>query len=166
MFQLKSTAFPDGGAIPKKYTIDGEKLSPPLGWSDAPPGTKSFALTMTDSDAPPQMFPGIFVHWMVCDIPASVTSIAEGKSPRGATVLKNTFFGFGVKDMGSGYGPPWPPDKAHRYVFTLYALRVKSLGVGADADYAAFTKCILPETIAATALVGKYGPAITPMPGR
>ena len=63
-FELKSPAFTDGGALPKKYTIDGEKVSPPLEWANAPEGTRSLVLVMTDSDAPLQMFPGVIVHWV------------------------------------------------------------------------------------------------------
>lgn len=164
-FELKSPAFTDGSALPKKYTIDGEKVSPPLNWANAPEGTQSLVLMVTDSDVPPQMFPRVFVHWIVCDIPRSVSSIGEGEVPTGAKQLKNTYADFGMADFAYTYGPPWPPDKAHRYVFTLYALRSERLDLAPDIDYASFVKALLPETIASTTLVGVYGPAETPLPG-
>jgi len=169
-FSLESSAFSDGGMLPKKYTIDGESISPPLSWSNAPEGTKSFALLMTDSDIPPQ-FPGFFVHWMIYDIPSSVTSLEEGASPggklpAGVKEVPNQYGAFGMADMACGYGTCWPiGEQPHRYVFTLYALKVENLVVGIEADYTAFQKAILPETILATTLVGKYGPAEKPFPG-
>ncbi|MBA7691667.1 hypothetical protein ES703_100218 [subsurface metagenome] len=163
-FELKSPAFTDGGALPKKYTIDGEKVSPPLEWANAPEGTRSLVLVMTDSDAPLQMFPGVIVHWVVCDIPEFVNSIGEGLVPAGARQLRTTYADFGMSDFAYSYGPPWPPDKAHRYVFTLYALRSESLYLAPDIDYASFMKALLPEIIASTTLVGVYGPAETPLP--
>ena len=160
MFKLRSV-FWDGELLPRKYTIDGEGIAPPLHWEGVPPGTKSFALTMTDSDAPPQMWPGVFVHWIVYDIPAlpGQEEISQGKT------LKNNYADFGMMDKAVGYGPPWPPDKAHRYVFTLYALKCEYLLINPDANYATFWKALLPETIAATTLTGIYGPAKTPLPG-
>jgi len=170
LFRLESSAFTDGGILPKKYTVDGESISPPLSWSNAPEGTKSFALLMTDSDIPPQ-FPGFFVHWMVYDIPSSVTSLEEGASPggklpAGAKELPNQYGAFGMVDFACGYGTCWPiGEEPHRYVFTLYALKVEKLAVGTESDYIGFQKAIFPETIMATTLVGKYGPAEKPFPG-
>jgi ribose transport system ATP-binding protein len=169
-FCLESSAFSDGGMLPKKYTIDGKSISPPLKWSNPPERTKSFALLMTDSDIPPQ-FPGFFVHWMVYNIPSSVSSLDDGASPvgklpAGVKEIPNQYGAFGMADMAKGYGAPWPIGEApHRYVFTLYALKVEKLGIGTGADYTAFQKAILPETIMATTLVGKYGPAEKPFPG-
>ncbi len=164
MFTLESSAFKNGAILPKKYTIDGEKLSPPLKWDDAPGGTKSFALTVTDSDTP---MGGIFVHWILYDIPPSVKEVGEGTVPAGAKQLPNSYAAFGEMGapLASGYGPAWPPDKSHRYVFTLYALRVESLGITAVADYNTFRDAALPETLATTTLIADYGPAETPMPG-
>ncbi|MCD6153391.1 MAG: YbhB/YbcL family Raf kinase inhibitor-like protein [Syntrophobacterales bacterium] len=164
MFTLESSAFKNGDTLPKKYTIDGEKTSPPLKWEDVPKGTKSLALTVTDSDTP---MGGIFVHWILYDIPAQVKEIAEGNVPAGAKQLPNSYAAFGEMGapLASGYGPAWPPDKSHRYVFTLYALRVESLGITAAADYNAFRDAALPETLATTTLIANYGPAETPLPG-
>ena len=65
--ELKSTAFEPGGLIPAKYTCDGQDISPPLSWSDAPTGTQSLALISDDPDAPV----GTWVHWVIWNIPAS-----------------------------------------------------------------------------------------------
>ena len=169
-FCLKASAFSDEDMLPKKYTIDGESISPALSWNDAPEGTKSFALVMTDSDVPPD-FGGFFPHWILYDIPASVNSLVEGASPggtipSGAKELENAYAGFGMPDKGKGYGPPWPAgEDPHRYTFTLYALKCEKMPIDVTANYDVFSKKVLPETIAAVALVGKYGPAETPLGG-
>ena len=169
-FSQRSYAFSDGDMLPKKYTIDGESISPPLSWSDAPKGTKSFALIMTDSDVPPE-YGGFFLHWIVYDVPAKASSLPEGASPGGALPedakeLQNAYASFGMPDKGKGYGPPWPAgQEPHRYTFTLYALKCEKMPVSEDATYDTFSKKVLPETIAAVALVGKYGPAETPLGG-
>ena len=115
--KITSTAFADGQPIPAKYTCDGNDISPPLQWTNAPANTKSFALICDDPDAPM----GIWVHWVLYDLPASVTGLAED-------VAKTQFTVSGAKQgMNSwprlGYGGPCPPPgKSHRYFFKLYAL--------------------------------------------
>ena len=166
-FSIDSSAFTDGDMLPKKYTIDGDSCSPPLSWKDAPEGTKSFAVAMTDSDVPPE-FGGFFPHWILYDIPASVTSVGEAASPggtlpTGAKELDNAYSTFGMADKGKGYGPPWPlGETPHRYTFTVYALKCDNLPIAADANYDKFSKVVLPEVIAATTIVGRYGPAEKP----
>ena len=157
---LKSSAFENNGAIPKKYTIDGDKVSPPLVWSDLTPETKSYALLMEDLDVPEAMG-GVFIHWMVYDIPEGVRAFEEGKLPEGAKYVPNTYAQWGMKDF-ENYGPPWPP-ASHRYKFTLYALGVENLGV--VADYEDFMKAVRDNQIVALSLIGIYGPAETPLPG-
>ena len=73
---------------------------------------------------------------------------------------------FKVPGFGRGYGGPWPPDAAHRYVFTLYALKKNSLGVAESADYEDFARAVLPVTITTATIVGRYGPAASPLPVR
>jgi Raf kinase inhibitor-like YbhB/YbcL family protein len=125
--QLTSTAFGEGGLIPVRYTCDGENVSPPLKWSGAPAGAKSFALIVDDPDAPA----GIWVHWLVYDLPPTTTELPEGVAksqylPGGAKQGLNDF-----KHLGYG-GPCPPPGKAHRYFFKLFALdRVIELKPGA-----------------------------------
>ena len=104
---VRSPAFDEGGAIPTRYSCDGEDVSPPLAWEGAPDGTVAFALILHDPDA------GGFVHWTVADIAGSDGSAEEGESP--GIDGQN---GFGR----AGYGGPCPPSGTHRYVVTLYAL--------------------------------------------
>jgi Raf kinase inhibitor-like YbhB/YbcL family protein len=117
LMQLTSTAFSQGESIPVKYSCDDENLSPPLKWSGAPPGVKSFALIADDPDAPV----GTWVHWVVFELQPTTAELPEGlpKSqflPGGAKQGLNDF-----KHLGYG-GPCPPPGKAHRYFFKLYAL--------------------------------------------
>lgn len=119
-FTLRTNAFAEGGAIPSKYTCDGQDSSPHLAWTGAPQGTTSFALIMDDPDAPV----GTFTHWLLHDIPEATSELAEGQRPGqvGAT-LKNDF-------GRPGYGGPCPPrgHGKHRYIFTLFALDVAAIG--------------------------------------
>lgn len=115
--QLSSPAFAEGTAIPAKYTCDGKDLSPPLRWSGVPAGAKSLVLIADDPDAPA----GTWVHWVVYDLPATVSELPEdlGKSQH---VLGNAKQGLNsFKHLGYG-GPCPPPGKPHRYFFKLYAL--------------------------------------------
>ena len=114
--ELKSSAFEAGGMIPKKYTCDGQDVSPPLSWSDVPAGAKSLALIADDPDAPM----GTWVHWMAWNIPVSARVLEDNVPKRDA--LPN-----GMKQGTSdfrrvGYGGPCPPSGTHRYFFKLYAL--------------------------------------------
>ena len=81
---LTSPAFANNGAIPKQYTCEGADISPPLRWSGAPQGTKSFALIVDDPDAPDPRAPKItWVHWVVYNIPADANELAEGVAKKG-----------------------------------------------------------------------------------
>src|SRR6266403_2623490 len=131
-FTLTSTAFTDGAAIPVKHTCDGVDVSPPLAWSGAPAGTRSFALIADDPDAPA----GSWVHWVVYNLPAAVSELPENVAKvealdlGGARQGRNDF-------RRPGYGGPCPPPgPAHRYFFKLYALDVatglKARGSKAD----------------------------------
>jgi len=119
MFVLTSPAFSEGGFIGEKYTYklgrqcSGENYSPPLEWKGVPNGTQSLLLTMIDPDG------GNWVHWVLADIPADITSLAEEiGGPAIGTAGTNDFGGI-------GYGGPCPPSGTHHYVFTLYALDIK-----------------------------------------
>ncbi len=112
---ISSPVFKDNGQIHSKYTCDGEDVSPPLSWSEAPNGTKTYVLIMDDPDAPV----GVFTHWVIFNIPASENNLSENvpktdKITNGALQGKNDF---GRK----GYGGPCPPSGRHRYQFHLYA---------------------------------------------
>ncbi len=118
--RLASSAFDHQGEIPKKYTCDGENLSPPLSWSGAPEGTKSLALIVDDPDAPDPKAPKrVYVHWVLYNLPPDAPGLAEAVSPAGlpAGTLQ------GLNDWGrTGYGGPCPPIGRHRYFHKLYAL--------------------------------------------
>ncbi len=114
--KVTSMAFQEGGTIPQKYTCDGEDISPPLAWSSAPEGTKSFALISDDPDAPM----GTWVHWVIYNIPANITELHEHIPPE--ALLENGTKQ-GTNDFRRiGYGGPCPPGGTHRYFFKLYAL--------------------------------------------
>ncbi len=116
--QITSTAFEEGATIPKQYTGDGKDVSPPLRWSDAPAGTKSFALICDDPDAPRKE---PWVHWVLFNLPADTKELPEGV-PTKETLTSAAKQG--KNDFGNiGYGGPAPPKgKPHRYYFKIYAL--------------------------------------------
>ncbi len=115
--QLTSTAFSEGEPIPAKYTCDQKDVSPPLKWTGAPAGTKSFALIADDPDAPV----GTWVHWVVYDLPATSAELPED-SPKGQYLPGGARQGLNdFRRLGYG-GPCPPPGKPHRYFFKLYAL--------------------------------------------
>ena len=112
----------------------GDNVSPELAWSGAPEGTKSFALTMYDPDAPTGSGWG---HWVVYDIPASCTSLPRGAGSAGGalpTGAKQGRTDFG--EPGYGGAAPRPGHGPHRYIFTLHALNVDKLDVPGDASAA------------------------------
>jgi len=115
-FELASSAFAAGESIPRKYTCDGEDISPPLEWKDPPEGTQSFALLADDPDAPI----GTWVHWVLYNLPAEARGLpealpADAELPDGSRHGKN-----GWRRLG--YGGPCPPRGPHRYFFRLYTL--------------------------------------------
>jgi hypothetical protein len=116
---MKSSSFPPGGDIPARFTCEGDDVSPPLEWSGAPAGTKTFALIVDDPDAPDPKAPKMtWVHWVVYNLPPATTRLAEGAShrpPAGAREGKNDW-------KRTGYGGPCPPIGRHRYFHKLYAL--------------------------------------------
>ena len=148
---LKTTAFAEGGAIPKKYTCDGADVSPALQWHDAPAGTQSFALIADDPNAPA----GTWTHWIIWNIPGKATALPEGvakagESGDGALQGKNDF-------KRIGYGGPCPPaGKPHRYFFRLYALDAK-LDAKAGAGRDELERAIKKHMLAETELMGTYG---------
>ena len=148
--QLSSPSFKAGGSIPKKHTGEGEDVSPALAWSQAPKGTRSFAVVCHDPDAPLITRQGTygFVHWVLYNIPAKVASLAEG--------VKD--YTEGKSDFGKvGYGGPMPPNGhgPHRYYFWVLALKEETklqpgLGMG---DLLAKVE---PITAGMNRLVGTY----------
>jgi Raf kinase inhibitor-like YbhB/YbcL family protein len=147
---LTSSVFSDGEIIPRQHTGDGQDLSPSLRWTGTPDGTKSLALICDDPDAPR----GIWVHWVLFNLPADTKELPEGVSakeglPGGARQGKN--------DFGKiGYGGPAPPKgKPHRYFFKLYALdTMLDLPAGATKDQV--MNALKGHIVAEAQLVGKY----------
>ena len=117
---LKSSAFPHNGAIPRRYTCQGEDVSVPLAWSGAPPATKSFVLIVDDPDAPDPKAPRMtWVHWILYNLPPTATALQEGI--RAGELPKGTLEGLNDWKR-TGYGGPCPPIGRHRYFHKLYAL--------------------------------------------
>jgi Raf kinase inhibitor-like YbhB/YbcL family protein len=133
--QITSTAFSQGQRISKKYSGEGEDLSPPLAWTGVPEGTKELALICDDPDAPTDE---PWVHWVIYKIPADAKGLPEGvaktaqlQEPPGAVQGKNSW----PSGQTVGYRGPMPPPKhgPHRYFFKLYALDAKlTLAAGAS----------------------------------
>jgi Raf kinase inhibitor-like YbhB/YbcL family protein len=117
--KLASHAFESHGEIPQRHTCEGLDVSPPLSWSEIPPGTKSFAIIVDDPDSPDPDSPRrTWVHWLLFDVPGTVNRLPENAEidlPAGARV--------GANDWGeTSYGGPCPTRGRHRYIFQLYAL--------------------------------------------
>lgn len=147
--RLTSTAFTEGGTIPKKYTCDGADVSPPLEWDNVPEGTKSFALICDDPDAPM----GTWVHWVLFNLPADARSLPEAvppdkELPSGARQGTNDF-------RKIGYGGPCPPGGTHRYYFKLYALDT-TLDLPAGCTKAQLLRAMEGHVLAEGQLMGKY----------
>ena len=121
--RLRSSAFADGSAIPRRFSCDGEDISPPLEWSDAPSGARSFALLCDDPDAPG----GTWHHWAAYDIASAQTSL-PADADRNAQKLG---FKQAINDFQKpGYGGPCPPPGTpHHYHFRVLALSVDKLSL-------------------------------------
>lgn len=148
--QLTSSSVQDG-KIPKKYTCEGADISPELAWTAPPAATKSFALIVTDPDAPS----GTFTHWVLYNIPAGARSLAAGL-PRLAQLADGPRQG--RNDFGKpGYGGPCPPrGTEHRYIFTLYALGTSvDLPLGATREQV--ERAIKGHVLAQGELTARYG---------
>lgn len=156
-FDVTSEAFTDGGTLPDAQVHAGGNSSPQLSWSGAPEGTKSFAVSCFDPDAPT---PAGFWHWTVVGLPAGTTSLpADAGAEGGANLPEEAFMT--TTDFGSqAFGGAAPPegDIAHRYVFAVHALDVEPGGLGLDGDVsctvAAFT--YLGHTLGRAVITGMY----------
>jgi Raf kinase inhibitor-like YbhB/YbcL family protein len=148
---LSSPAFSDAQRIPRRFTCDGEDVSVPLRWSDAPADTRSLVLLCDDPDAPA----GVWHHWAVYDIPPDWTELAEGIGRPGAKAgLKQATNDFGR----SGYGGPCPPQRhgPHHYRFHLLALAIDRLPVRASPSCQEVERQARKHAIAEATLVGLY----------
>ena len=149
--QLSSSAFSGGSAIPRRYTCDGEDLSPPLEWEAAPPATRSFVLLCDDPDAPG----GKWHHWAAYDIAAEEEGLAEGFGQASSAVrLKQAINDF----HRPGYGGPCPPrgHGRHRYHFRLLALSVGHLPLPAKPSCVEVEREARRHVVAEATLIGIY----------
>ena len=161
-FRLTSPDFKPGGTIASEQVFDafgctGQNVSPALEWSGAPKDAKSFALLVHDPDAPTSG--AGWWHWLVYNIPAAATKLPKGAGKGDGSALPAGAAN-AVTDYGSaGYGGPCPPegDKPHRYIFTVYALKVDKLDVpkGATASLVGFM--VNANAIGKATLTGMYG---------
>lgn len=200
--KLTSTGFADGAPIPAAFAfcaIDAKthatlsaNRNPPLAWEGAPAGTRSFAVVCHDPDVPsegtdvnqegravPASLPRVdFIHWVLVDLPATVTAIGEGEFASGVTARgkpgpaaahgarqgTNDYTGWfaGDKDMGGEYYgydgpcPPWNDEIPHRYVFTVYALDVARLAVEGAFTGAQAREAMAGHVLAKASLTGRY----------
>lgn len=142
-----------GGQLTKSeefngFGCNGSNLSPAFTWNDVPKGTKSFALTVYDPDAPTGSG---WWHWQIVNIPASVNKIDSGTVPKGALEI--------INDYGKiGFGGPCPPegDKAHQYIFTIHALDVETLAVESKTNAPIVGYYINAHTIEKASIISYY----------
>ena len=148
--KLTSSAFEDGGEIPRECGYKNGNEEPPLTISGTPEGTESLALIMDDPDAMGAVGK-VWVHWIVWNMDPTIAEIGENLRD----VLRE-----GITDFGKvGYGGPAPPDKRHTYVFKLYALDCKELPcVGGKATKAEVETAMEGYIIEQTQLTGTYAP--------
>jgi Raf kinase inhibitor-like YbhB/YbcL family protein len=198
--QLTSKTLIEGQPIPAVNAMGvpageaaqpGPNRSPQLAWSGAPSQTRSFAITCVDGDAPtkpddvnkpgrtvPYDLPrAAFVHWVLVDIPSSITELKEGQdadgmSPRGKPAGKTAHGVRGLNDYTgwfkgdeqlegnyAGYDGPWPPfndERRHHYVFTVYALDVPSLGLSGTFGLAEAQKAMKGHVLAEASITSSY----------
>ena len=149
-FKLMSSAFQPAGTIPRKYTCDGENVSPPLTWTNPPANTKSLALIVDDPDAPGKTW----VHWIVYDVPPNLNSLNENVA---STIELAGTARQGTNDFKAiGYGGPCPPNGVHRYFFKLYALDAATGLKNPGATVDELMKQIQGHTLQQTELMGTY----------
>ncbi|HJL18267.1 MAG TPA: YbhB/YbcL family Raf kinase inhibitor-like protein [Sandaracinaceae bacterium LLY-WYZ-13_1] len=115
---LTSTAFPHEGEIPRRYTCEGDDVSPPLTWGDPPEDAASLVLIVSDPDAPDPAAPKTtWAHWVLYDLPPEAGALEEGVRALPAGTRE------GLNDWKrTGWGGPCPPTGRHRYFFELFAL--------------------------------------------
>ena len=147
---LKSSAYPEGGTIPVRYTCDGDDVSPPLSWEDAPAKTESFALILHDPDAPKA---GGFTHWVLYDMDSTFRQINENIPKQGKIA------GLGVQGKNDsskvGYMGPCPPSGTHRYIAKLFALDVK-LNLAPGASQGEVEGAMKAHVVETATLTGEY----------
>jgi len=152
-FTLTSPAFKEGERIPKQHSGEGKDTSPPLEWTNPPPGTRTFALVCDDPDAPR----GTWDHWLIWNLPADCRKLSEGV----ATTETVTDLGGARQGNNSwpkiGYGGPMPPPGhgVHHYHFRLYALDT-DLDLAPGADKEALMEAMEGHILGTAKLMGLY----------
>ena len=149
---LTSLATPEGSIVAAQQLVEalgGENLSPDLAWTGAPEGTRSYAITCYDPDAPTGSG---FWHWVAWDIPAATLSLPVGVA-REDSSLKQA-----VNDFGNvGFDGPEPPaGPPHRYQFSVHALPTESLGVEQGVPNVQARFAIFSQQLASTSLTARY----------
>lgn len=160
-FSVSSPTFNSSTPLPQTHVLNGfgcsgENRSPALSWHNAPNGTKSYAITMYDPDAPTGSG---WWHWVVFDIPAWADGVSENAGSTTAQHLPNGAIQ-GRTDFGSqGYGGPCPPQGTgpHKYVLTVYALKVEKLPVPPDASAAMVGFMINANRLGSAAIEVNFG---------
>jgi Raf kinase inhibitor-like YbhB/YbcL family protein len=157
-FALASPTLADGKVLPdihvyNGYGCQGGNISPALSWTSPPAGTKSFAVTVHDPDAPRE---GGWWHWVVFDIPASASGL-HANAGSGAGLPAGAIES--LTDFGKpGYGGACPPPgKPHRYIFAVHALKVAKIGLKADAIPAAVDAAIAQNSLGKATITALYG---------
>ena len=146
---IRSSAFEEGELIPKKYTCDGEDVSPPLSWTQLPKETKSIVLICDDPDAPM----GTWVHWVLFGLSPDTLELPED-IPDEKEILGGAKHG--LNDFRKyGYGGPCPPGGTHRYFFKLYAVDTH-IDLNAGATKNEVLNAIKGNIVAEGQLMGRY----------
>ena len=149
-FTLASSAFGEGDELPPEFTCDGDGLSPPLRWANPPTGTKSYAVIMSDPDAPM----GTFRHWGAYNIPAGRKLMKAGDGLPNAGRFNQVL---NAKEERQ-YAPPCPPPGSgpHRYVFKVIALDTDMLELSSDSGVGALEEAARPRKLGEATLTATY----------
>jgi Raf kinase inhibitor-like YbhB/YbcL family protein len=159
-FRLMSSEWHDGGSVPKENVFNGSgcagpNISPEFHWSDAPSGTKSFAITIFDLDAPTG---GGWWHWVIFNIPGTILELPAGagnkdskRLPPASVQCRNDY-----GELGYG-GPCPPPGSIHRYLVKVSALNVEKLPFGSETPPAKMAKQIEAHSIGVAKLMVRFG---------
>jgi len=162
-FTLTSPEIKANGMIPQSFEFNGfgcagDNKSPALKWRGAPDGTRSFAVTVYDPDAPTGSG---WWHWMVVDIPADANELAAGAGAVGSALLPKGAVQNRIDYGVAGWGGVCPPkgDKPHRYIFTVHALKVDKLGLPPDPTAALTGFMINANSLGKASFTARYGRA-------
>lgn len=160
-FALTSSDIAEGQTMKDKFVFNshgckGQNMSPALSWTDAPQGTKSFAVTVFDPDARDGKG---WWHWVLINIPGKLSALPEGFGVMGIFNFKDNSHQLKTDFGTPGYGGPCPPvgDKPHHYIFTLYALKTEAAKVQDDLDPEGIDKLLKQQAIGEAKLTALYG---------